>query len=63
MNITQVEAFLTEDGKYFPTKEEAIAYQHGADLEEEIHQFIGDGYNAWLERSAIRRWEIGRAHV
>lgn len=64
--ITPADGFLCTDGQFYPTREEALAHQHGLDLKEEIRQFVhgddGGVYNmgAYTEIGAIIRWEEHR---
>lgn len=59
--ITPADGFLTTDGQFFTTREEALAHQHGLDLTEEIKKFIEPGerfsMTGYAEVSAIIRWE------
>jgi hypothetical protein len=64
--ITPADGFLTTDGTFYPTREEALAHQHGLDLKEEIRKFVlgEDGgvhsIDAYTEINAITRWEEHR---
>lgn len=60
--ITPAEGFLTTDGNFFLTANEAIAYQHGLDLTEEVKKFVemGSGpysISCFTEIHAILKWE------
>jgi hypothetical protein len=60
-SITPAEGFLTTDGSFFLTANEANAHQHRLDLTEEVRNFvtIGDLYNiqGYTEMNAILKWE------
>ena len=59
--ITPVDGYVATDGKFFMNANEARAYQHSLDLEQEIKEFLGEvcqySLTGYSERAAITRWE------
>jgi hypothetical protein len=59
--ITPVDGYVATDGKFFMNANEARAYQHSLDLEQEIKEFLGEvcqySLSGYAERAAITRWE------
>lgn len=57
--ITPTDGFLTTDGTFYPTREEALAHQHAIDMEKEIEEFVGDGFGStpFQSKRAILTWE------
>jgi len=66
--ITPVEAYVTTDGRLFPTQREAQAHQHGLDIKKEVHKFFDydpthpsyfDTYTA-TKVAAVIDWEVAK---
>ncbi len=58
--VTPVSGFMTTDGMFFPTQNEALAHQHGLDMQPEIEAFAKSEWNHYEAITIVRRWEEHR---
>ena len=65
--ITPVEAYVTTDGRLFPTQRAAQAHQHGLDIKKEVHEFFDyDGRSSFFDTytatkvAAVIDWEVAK---
>lgn len=58
--VTPVNGFMTTDGLFFPTENEAIAHQHAQDMTSEIEEFAKSEWNHYEALQIVRRWEEHR---
>lgn len=58
--VTPVSGFMTTDGMFFPTQNEALAHQHGLDMRGEIEEFSASEWNHFETNQIVRRWEEHR---
>lgn len=58
--VTPVSGFMTTDGLFFPTENEALAHQHALNMTSEIEEFAKSEWDNCNALRIVRRWEEHR---
>ena len=58
--VTPVSGFMTTDGLFFPTENEALAHQHALNMTGEIEEFAKSEWDHFGALQIVRRWEEHR---
>lgn len=58
--VTPVSGFMTTDGLFFPTENEALAHQHALNMTSEIEEFVKSEWDNYNALQIVRRWEEHR---
>ena len=58
--VTPVDGFMTTDGQFYLTENEAKAHQHVLDMHDDIEVFSKGQWDPWNTTVAVRLWEEHR---
>ena len=58
--VTPVSGFMTTDGLFFPTENEALAHQHALNMTSEIEEFAKSEWDHFVALRIVRQWEEHR---